>query len=116
MLASYFFLSTILVTITAFHLAIERPAATGQEKSQITPSSTWDSAQTEIERRRLFGNIAGGVGRTFSQWRSKIDPYVVSGVPNTLFQDLPTGNTVQSSLGLDDSQVAALPTHVLNLP
>jgi hypothetical protein len=36
-------------------------------------------------------------------------------VPN-FFQDFPQGNDVQSSLGLDDSQVAALPTNVLNIP
>jgi hypothetical protein len=38
-----------------------------------------------------------------------------SGVPN-FFQNFPTGTDVQSSLSLNDSQLAALPTQVLNLP
>ena len=41
--------------------------------------------------------------------------YVASGVAN-FFQDFPTGDKVKSSLGLDDSQIAALPTQVLNVP
>ena len=36
-------------------------------------------------------------------------------MPN-FFQDFPTGNDVQSSLGLDDAQLAAYPTSVMNLP
>ena len=36
-------------------------------------------------------------------------------MPN-FFQDFPTGSTVQSSLGLNNSQLSALPTQVLNLP
>ncbi|TKA44241.1 hypothetical protein B0A49_13042, partial [Cryomyces minteri] len=46
---------------------------------------------------------------------SDIPSYVASGVPN-FFQGFPTGPAVQSSLGLDKSQVAALPTQVLNIP
>lgn len=38
-----------------------------------------------------------------------------TGIPN-FFQDFPTGDKVQSSLGIDDDQLAALPTNVLNLP
>jgi hypothetical protein len=36
-------------------------------------------------------------------------------VPN-FFQDFPSGDKVASSLGLDSSQLAALPTQVLNIP
>ena len=36
-------------------------------------------------------------------------------MPN-FFQDFPNGEDVQSSLGIDDQQLAALPTNVLNLP
>ena len=37
------------------------------------------------------------------------------GVPN-FFQDFPSGSAVQSSLGINDTDLAALPTQVLNLP
>jgi hypothetical protein len=37
------------------------------------------------------------------------------GVPN-FFQDFPTGDSVASSLGIQSSQLAALPTNALNLP
>ncbi len=104
------------VTASALHLAIQRPVATGQEHPQITPSpSTWDPTKTEIERRGIISDIAGDVGQILSQLGSNIPSYVASGVPN-FFQDFPTGKKVQSSLGLDDSQVAALPTQVLNIP
>ena len=36
-------------------------------------------------------------------------------MPN-FFQDFPTGDKVQSELGIDDQQLAALPTQVLNVP
>ena len=35
---------------------------------------------------------------------------------DTAYLDFPTGASVQSSLGLNDSQVSALPTQVLNIP
>jgi hypothetical protein len=54
------------------------------------------------------GSILDGLG-------SAIPSYVASGVPN-FFQDFPTGTAVQSSLGLSDDDMAALPTQVLNLP
>jgi len=37
------------------------------------------------------------------------------GVPQ-YFQDLPGTNKVESELGLDESQISALPTQVLNVP
>lgn len=39
----------------------------------------------------------------------------MQGVPN-FFQDFPTGDKVKSSLGIDDQQLAAYPTNVLNIP
>ena len=41
--------------------------------------------------------------------------YVASGVPN-FFADLPTGSAVEKSLGISDSDLAATPTSVLNIP
>lgn len=52
----------------------------------------------------LISNIGSGVSS-----------YVISGVPQ-FFQDFPTGDSVESSLGIDDSALAAKPTQVLNIP
>lgn len=46
---------------------------------------------------------------------SNIPSYVASGVPN-FFQDFPIGDDVRKSLGIEESQVSALPTSVLNIP
>ena len=66
-------------------------------------------------RRAVVSDIEGDVNSVLSALGSDIPSYVASGVPN-FFQGFPTGADVQSSLGLDDSQVAALPTQVLNIP
>ncbi|KAI0882649.1 uncharacterized protein GGS22DRAFT_47443 [Annulohypoxylon maeteangense] len=46
---------------------------------------------------------------------SDVSSYVASGVPQ-FFQDLPSGTAVESSLGINSSDLAATPTQVLNLP
>ncbi|KAJ9667868.1 hypothetical protein H2201_002054 [Coniosporium apollinis] len=83
--------------------------------AQITPPSRVQRhpTQTYKHRRDLFDSLGSGVNSVLSQL-GNIPSYVASGVPN-FFQDFPTGDAVQSSLGLDDEQVAALPTNVLNL-
>ncbi|KAL8794676.1 MAG: hypothetical protein Q9195_002751 [Heterodermia aff. obscurata] len=97
-----------------------RPAA---EHPMITPSPSLQDPTRTVKLRRgvvsdikshLSGaesKIAGYVGSELSGLPS----YVASGVPN-FFQNFPTGDAVKSSLGLDDSQIAALPTQVLNIP
>ena len=41
--------------------------------------------------------------------------YFTEGIPNW-FQNLPTGTQVLSRLGIDDGDLAAQPTQVLNIP
>lgn len=53
-------------------------------------------------------SVLGGLG-------SDISSFVASGVPN-FFQDFPTGTQVLSTLGINDGDLAAQPTQVLNLP
>ncbi|OLN92277.1 Phosphatidate phosphatase APP1-like protein 1 [Colletotrichum chlorophyti] len=53
-------------------------------------------------------SVLGGLG-------SDVASYVASGVPN-FFQGFPTGTQVLSSLGINDGDLAAQPTQVLNLP
>jgi hypothetical protein len=59
--------------------------------------------------------LDGDINSILNGLGSDIPSYVASGVPN-FFQDFPTGTAVQSSLGLSDGDLAALPTQVLNLP
>ncbi len=88
------------------------PAAVAEEQPLITPApTTWDPTKT---KRDILSDVGVDVKSILSDLGS-VPSYVASGVPN-FFQDFPTGAGVQSSLGLNDSQVAALPTQVLNVP
>ncbi|EHA52894.1 hypothetical protein MCOR27_000279 [Pyricularia oryzae] len=86
---------------------------------EITPAPALKQPPTrtlEIQRRAdIWGAFESGVNSIFSGLGSSIPSYVASGVPN-FFQDFPTGDKVQSSLGIDDNQIRALPTQVLNVP
>ena len=92
------------------------PAAVVNEHPLITPApTTWDPTKTRnLDRRDILSDVGVDVKSVISDL-GNVPSYVASGVPN-FFQDFPTGAGVQSSLGLDDSQVAALPTQVLNIP
>ncbi|KAI4252961.1 MAG: hypothetical protein LQ352_003982 [Teloschistes flavicans] len=82
----------------------------------ITPSPTLQGAASRTVRRRgVIDDLKGDVNSVLSGLGSNIPSYVASGVPN-FFQDFPTGDKVQSSLGIDDDQLKALPTSVLNIP
>lgn len=118
MLAIPYFLFTFqLVTASVINHVAERPNPTVEELALITPSpSTWDPTRTrELLKRDILSDVKQDVGGVLSELGSKIPAYVASGVPN-FFQDFPTGDKVRSSLGIDDSQVSALPTQVLNIP
>lgn len=119
---SYLTLCAILPFIHASPVA-PRPAAAVPEQPLITPSpALWEPSKTYKVRRDIISGIAsvasdisGPVGSILSDLGSAIPSYVASGVPN-FFQDFPVGADVQKSLGLQDSEVAALPTQVLNIP
>ncbi|KAJ7876802.1 hypothetical protein B0H13DRAFT_2054748 [Mycena leptocephala] len=69
----------------------------------------------QLTRRNILRDLDGDINSILNGLGSDIPSYVASGVPN-FFQDFPTGTAVQSSLGLSDGDLAALPTQVLNLP
>ncbi|KAL9026681.1 MAG: hypothetical protein Q9196_004686 [Gyalolechia fulgens] len=93
------------------------PAAVAQEHPLITPSPTLpDPVTRTVHRKRgILDDLKGDVNSVLSGLGSNVPSYVASGVPN-FFQDFPVGEDVRKSLGLDDSQVSALPTSVLNVP
>ena len=114
-------LHTVLLALLPLAIAsvIERrvpqPAAAAEAQPLVTASpSVWSPTET-LKRRDVISDIAGDVNSVLGSLGSNIPSYVASGVPN-FFQDFPTGAGVQSSLGLNDSQVSALPTQVLNIP
>ncbi|TVY41239.1 hypothetical protein LSUB1_G002974 [Lachnellula subtilissima] len=67
-----------------------------------------------IEQRDIIDSITG-LGSYLSSALGTYPSYIASGVPN-FFQDFPTGTAVESSLGISDSDLAATPTQVLNIP
>lgn len=122
----------LLAALDAYALAAAvpapAPAATGEPAALprqrpidaadplITPSPALNEAtRTYLERRDLLDDIKSGVNSALSALGSDIPSYVTDGVAN-FFQNFPSGSAVQSSLGLNDSQLAALPTQVLNIP
>ncbi|KAL9098082.1 MAG: hypothetical protein Q9163_006188, partial [Psora crenata] len=106
-----------LSPVTIATIGVPKPAVILQERPLITPSpatAQWDPTKT-LQRRGIISDITGDVNSILTGLGSDIPSYVASGVPN-FFQDFPTGDKVQSSLGIDDDQVRALPTQVLNIP
>ncbi|KAI9793649.1 MAG: hypothetical protein M1816_007544 [Peltula sp. TS41687] len=111
----YFFTSLfffILIRISTAAPAPEPAAVPAAVPGPVvTPSPVvWDPTST-VEKRGLsdeIHKILGSLG-------SNVPSYVASGVAE-FFQNFPGGSAVQSSLGLQSSQLAALPTQVLNVP
>ncbi|MCJ1310866.1 hypothetical protein MMC25_004534 [Agyrium rufum] len=105
--------------VSAPHYAVEHP--------MITPApNAYDPTRTYQYRRDVVSDVTSAIGAAasdvgadvdsiLSELGSAIPSYVASGVPN-FFQGFPTGGDVQSSLGLSDGDVDALPTQVLNIP
>lgn len=93
------------------------PAVVAAREPQITPPPTLverDPTKTYIDRRNFLSDIQSGVDGVLSTL-GNIPSYVASGVPD-FFNNFPVGDGVKSSLGIQDSQLAALPTQVLNVP
>lgn len=80
----------------------------------ITPSAVLNVPSRTHRRRDIFDDFKSEVDGILSDL-GNVPSYVASGIPN-FFQGFPTGDDVQSSLGIDDAQVSALPTQVLNIP
>lgn len=105
-----------LVSATVLQ-GLPKPDGAVQEQPLNTPSpasARWFPTRT-YKKRDIVSDLSGDINSILGSLGSNIPSYVASGVPN-FFQDFPTGDKVQSSLGLNDSQVSALPTQVLNIP
>lgn len=72
-----------------------------------------------LDKRNLLDDIKSGVEGIAKSWGSvlgtDLPSYFTEGIPN-FFQDLPTGDQVKSSLSINDDDLKASPTEVLNIP
>lgn len=105
--------ASLCVLVAATPAPRAQPNNVVERDPLITPSASLNDA-TRTYKRGIISDLTGDVGSVLSNLGSDVPSYVASGVPN-FFQNFPTGDDVQSSLGLDDSQVAALPTNALNI-
>ncbi|KAL1310902.1 hypothetical protein AAFC00_001131 [Neodothiora populina] len=100
-------------------LASASPAPTARANNvaprdpAITPSPV-ERNPSRVVGRNILDDVTSDIGNILSGLGSDLPSWVASGVPN-YFQGFPTGDSVKSSLGIDDAQVAALPTNVLNV-
>ncbi|KAL8888901.1 MAG: hypothetical protein Q9215_003734 [Flavoplaca cf. flavocitrina] len=109
-------LLTLVPLVAGYAVLDQRPAAVVPKQPLVTPSPTLPHGVTKtVHRRNLLDDVKGRVEGVLSDLGSAIPSYVASGVPN-FFQDFPVGDDVQKSLGIDDEQIDALPTSVLNIP
>ncbi|KAF2730784.1 hypothetical protein EJ04DRAFT_473183 [Polyplosphaeria fusca] len=102
--------------------ATAAPAAKVEARAPvITPAAIrfHGSHSYAYDRRNIISDIASGADNILhsigSVLGTDLPSYVISGIPN-YFQDFPVGDGVKSSLSIDDEQLAALPTQVLNVP
>ncbi|GAB7347472.1 hypothetical protein MBLNU459_g4385t1 [Dothideomycetes sp. NU459] len=106
----------------SFHLLVSSsPAPTAYirdaapQNPQITPSPVLrEASPTWKNRRDILSDLTADVNSVLSALGSDLPSWVASGVPN-YFQGFPTGDDVVSSLGIGSSELAALPTNVLNI-
>jgi hypothetical protein len=108
----------LLFTLIPVALAAPAPApvqVVAAPHPMITArASLTDRTPTRVQERDVISSIEG-LGSYLSSVLGTFPSYVASGVPN-FFQDFPTGTAVESSLGISDSDLAATPTQVLNIP
>ncbi|KAI5926044.1 hypothetical protein F4810DRAFT_657257 [Camillea tinctor] len=84
----------------------------GAAHPMITPAPNLKDRMVPVERDINPVSYVHGVLESLG---SDVSSYVASGVPQ-FFQDFPSGDAVESSLGIDDDDLAATPTQVLNIP
>lgn len=102
-------------------LALAAPAPPPPTRLALTghpmitpPPSLFDQTPTRVQERNIVSSLEGLTSYVESLVGT-FPSYIASGVPN-FFQDFPTGSAVESSLEISDSDLAATPTQVLNIP
>jgi hypothetical protein len=93
------------------------PAPTARRVAAAIPQSPMVTPPPAlVERNPDFGDSVGSyINSVLTGLGSDVSSFIASGVPQ-FFQDFPTGSSVESRLGVSDSDLAAKPTQVLNVP
>lgn len=103
---------------TASHLLWLLPAvlAVPAPHPMITPPPALAPRDpAEVLAGRGLDSVGSYIGSVISGLGSNVSSFVASGVPQ-YFVGLPTGTQVEKTLGISDSDLAATPTQVLDLP
>ncbi|KAF2963932.1 hypothetical protein GQX73_g9651 [Xylaria multiplex] len=79
----------------------------------ITPAPSLEDRDEAFARRGF--DPGSYINSVISDIGSDVSSYIASGVPQ-FFQNFPIGESVEKSLGIDDDDLKATPTQVLNLP
>ncbi|KAJ5663493.1 hypothetical protein N7507_004224 [Penicillium longicatenatum] len=110
-----------VVQACLFSITSASPAPTAfPDKNAVAPQNPVITASpvqrhpSPIVGRNLLDDVDSYVDTVLSGLGSDLPSWVASGVPN-YFQGFPTGDAVVSSLGLESTELAALPTNVLNI-
>lgn len=118
-----FSLSHVLLALLPIALAAPAPAPAPIQVAvvphpMITPAPSLTDRTPSKVRRDIVSDAKSdveGLGTYLSSVLGTFPSYVASGVPN-FFQGFPTGSAVESSLGINDDDLKATPTQVLNIP
>lgn len=111
--------ASVLLQASFLSIASASPAPTAFA-NKVAPSDPVITASpvehnpSRVVGRNILSDVESGVDNVLSGLGSDLPSWVASGVPN-FFQGFPTGDAVVSSLGLDSSELDALPTNVLNI-
>jgi hypothetical protein len=103
-----------LLALVPFALAVPAPSPVAVPAPHPMITARASLGDRNIQHRDVFSSIKGAESYLTSVIGA-FPSYVASGVPN-FFQGFPTGSAVESSLGISDSDLAATPTQVLNIP
>lgn len=109
-------LLAVLPIALAAPAAVPVPAPVAAAHPMITARASLADreARARVEGRDIIDDITGAADYLTSVI-GNFPSYVASGVPD-FFQGFPTGDAVKSSLGLNDDDLDAAPTQVLNIP
>jgi len=110
-----------LVQASLLSIASATPAPTAiPNANNVAPHGPIITASPVVKNpspvvgRNILSDVDSDAGSILSGLGSDLPSWVASGVPN-FFQGFPTGDAVVSSLGLKSTELAALPTNVLNI-
>ncbi|KAL3421568.1 hypothetical protein PVAG01_08014 [Phlyctema vagabunda] len=115
--------SAVFLALVPIALAVPAPAPApvaiaAPPHPMITARASLEDRRLQVEQRDIISDLKSLTAEVDSYVGSVVGTYpsyIASGVPN-FFQDFPTGDDVQSKLGLNDDDIDALPTQVLNIP